>query len=107
MSGALDLVIVGAGAAGLAAGQAAAASGLAFAVVEAKHRAGGRAYTEWESFGTPFDHGCQWLHSGSINPFTRFADRYGMRYVKTWHEGRYHDGRGWLTPAEREVAAAS
>ena len=107
MSGTLDLVVVGAGAAGLAAGRAAAAWGLACAVIEAKHRAGGRAYTEWQSFGTPFDHGCQWLHSGSINPFARIADRYGVRYLKTAHDGRYHDGRAWLPPAENEAALAA
>jgi monoamine oxidase len=105
VSGSLDLVIVGAGAAGLAAGRAAAAAGLGFAVVEAKHRPGGRAYTEWESFGTPFDHGCQWLHSGSINPFARIADRYGMRYLKRWREGRYHDGRAWLPPEENAAVS--
>lgn len=107
MTGPVDVVVVGAGAAGLAAGRAAAANGLSCAVLEAKHRAGGRAYTEWQSFGTPFDHGCQWLHSGSINPFARLADRYGVRYLKTWHEGRYHDGRGWLPPDENQAALAA
>src|SRR6266404_7088800 len=98
MAGNLDVVVIGAGAAGLAAGRAAQAAGLAFAVIEAKSRTGGRAYTEWDSFGAPFDHGCHWLHSASINPFTALADHYGFAYRRRGRGGRrLHDGTGWLT----------
>src|SRR5439155_730639 len=41
MAGDLDVVVIGAGAAGLAAGRAAEAAGLAFRVIEAKSRTGG------------------------------------------------------------------
>lgn len=78
MSAATDLVIVGAGAAGLAAAHAARAHGLGFRVLEAGQRVGGRAYTESASLGVPFDHGCQWLHSASANPFAAMASQWGM-----------------------------
>lgn len=106
MSGDLDLVVIGAGAAGLAAGRAAQEAGLAFAVIEATSRAGGRAYTEWDSFAAPFDHGCHWLHSASINPFTALADRYGFRYRAGRGSRRLHDGSGWLTGERFALASA-
>ncbi|MEW5424739.1 flavin monoamine oxidase family protein [Amorphus sp. 3PC139-8] len=77
-----DIVVVGAGAAGLAAGERLAERGLDFLVLEAADRIGGRAYTETDSFGVPFDHGCHWLHSASKNPFREIADRLGHRYLK-------------------------
>lgn len=77
-----DVVIVGAGAAGLAAATRLQAAGVRFALIEAKHRAGGRAFTDIASLGVPFDHGCHWLHSASLNPFVAIADRLGVRYER-------------------------
>ena len=76
----VDLVIVGAGAAGLAAARTARELGLEFVLFEAMDRVGGRAFTDPEPFGVPWDRGCHWLHSAGINPFTRLADDYGFRY---------------------------
>jgi monoamine oxidase len=75
-----DLVIVGAGAAGLAAAYAAQAKGLSFHLIEASHRIGGRAYTEEMARGMPMDLGCHWMHSASLNPFPAIADRFGFHY---------------------------
>jgi monoamine oxidase len=68
-----DVVIVGAGSAGLAAAHFLAAKGLSFVIVEAKDRIGGRAFTDTETFGLPFDHGCSWLHQSDRNPYTPIA----------------------------------
>jgi monoamine oxidase len=76
----VDIVIVGAGAAGLAAAKAAQANGLTFQLIEASHRIGGRAYTEQMAPGMPMDLGCHWMHSASLNPFPRIADRLGFTY---------------------------
>jgi monoamine oxidase len=73
-----DVVIIGAGAAGLAAAHALAAQGLSFVVIEAKDRIGGRAFTDTRSFGLPFDHGCSWLHQSDHNPFTAIARAEGF-----------------------------
>lgn len=73
----LDLVIIGAGAAGIGASRAAAKTGLAHRVIEASHRIGGRAYTEDLAPGVPFDLGCHWLHASNINPLVAEADRLG------------------------------
>jgi monoamine oxidase len=84
----VDLVIVGAGAAGLGAAVTARALGVEVLVLEAMDRVGGRAFTRNEPFGFPWDAGCHWLHSASVNPFTRIADREGFRYRSAstpWH----------------------
>jgi monoamine oxidase len=91
-----DLIIVGAGAAGIAAAHAARDSGLRVIVLEAGARVGGRAYTDFESLTEPFDHGCQWLHSAGINPLTPLAERYGFRYRRDGIDFRIHDGEWWL-----------
>jgi monoamine oxidase len=73
----LDLVIIGAGTAGIGASRAAAKAGLSHQVIEASHRLGGRAYTEDLAPGVPFDLGCHWLHTSDINPLVPEADRLG------------------------------
>lgn len=90
-----DVAIVGAGAAGLGAAKALATKGKRFVVLEASHRIGGRAYTEEILPGVPFDLGCHWLHSASINPFTATADELGFEYAPNWRFERdaFIDGR--------------
>jgi monoamine oxidase len=67
--GDVDVVVIGAGCAGLAAAKALRAAGRSFVVVEAMDRIGGRAWTTSTDFGVPFDIGCAWLHAGDRNPF--------------------------------------
>jgi monoamine oxidase len=92
----LDLVIIGAGAAGIGAARAAAKAGLSHQVIEASHRIGGRAYTEDLAPGVPFDLGCHWLHSSDINPLVAEADRLGFAIDRNfafsphlWLNGRH------------------
>ena len=54
-SGAIDVAIVGAGAAGLGAARTLQVAGKSFVVLEAMSRSGGRAWTESETFGVPID----------------------------------------------------
>ena len=53
-----DIVVVGAGAAGIGAGLALTRLGISHVILEAKHRVGGRAYSETSSLGHLWDHGC-------------------------------------------------
>lgn len=62
-----DVVVVGAGAAGIAALGALEPSGLSAVVLEARERVGGRAHTV-AALGLPLDLGCGWLHSADVNP---------------------------------------
>ena len=94
MTSEVDVVIVGAGAAGLSAAKSAASHGLSFVVLEASHRIGGRARTKEIAPGQPFDLGCHWMHSASINPFVGIADRLGFRYQRErgWNDVVHHHG---------------
>jgi monoamine oxidase len=65
----VDVVVVGAGSAGLAAARTLRDAGLSFTVLEAMNRIGGRAWTSSEHFGVPFDIGCAWLHAADRNPY--------------------------------------
>lgn len=65
----VDVAIIGAGVAGLAAAKALRAAGKTFVVLEAMDRIGGRALTTTTDFGVPFDMGCAWLHAADRNPF--------------------------------------
>lgn len=79
-----DVVIVGAGAAGIGAALSLAELGLTCTIIEAADRIGGRAYTDTTTFGIPFDIGCAWIHAADRNPFYRFAQAWG--YKLHYHE---------------------
>lgn len=69
-----DVVVIGAGAAGLSAAKELGRLRLSCTVVEASHRIGGRAYSEEIMPGVWFDLGCAWLVGGDTNPFAAIAD---------------------------------
>ena len=91
-----DVVIVGAGMAGLTAARFLIKNGITVAVLEARERIGGRAYTESATFGVPYDHGCAWLHSADQNPVTKIASELGFNIVED-------DGELWLYLGDREA----
>jgi monoamine oxidase len=72
-SGEVDVIVVGAGAAGLAAGRPLHEAGVSVLVLEARERIGGRAWTVPTAIGIPVDLGCEWLHSADRNPWTDIA----------------------------------
>ncbi len=76
-----DVVIVGAGAAGLSAARTLNAAGKSVLVLEAMNRTGGRAFAEAETFGIPFDWGCAWIHSADRNPLFPLAKQWGFEVV--------------------------
>ena len=57
-----DVLIVGAGAAGIAAGRRVAASKRTFAIIEATDRRGGRCFTDTTTFSVPYDKGACLIH---------------------------------------------
>jgi monoamine oxidase len=73
-----DVLIVGAGAAGAAAGRELVRRGLRPLVLEARDRVGGRAWTDASAFGFPVDMGCSWLHSANVNPWMTYAREHGF-----------------------------
>ena len=73
-----DVVIIGAGSAGLSAARALIAAGKSVVIIEAAGRIGGRAYTESETFGVPFDHGCSWVMGPGDLPYVEMARNWGF-----------------------------
>jgi monoamine oxidase len=88
------LVIVGGGAAGVGAAQAARARGIDALIVEASNRLGGRAHSiDWQ--GHKLDLGCGWLHSAERNSLRDEAERIGAeidRSMVSWFEQYRHLG---------------
>jgi len=72
-SGEVDVAIVGAGAAGIAAARRVAAAGRRFALIEAADHIGGRCVTDARSFGAPFDRGAHWIRQAESNPVVKAA----------------------------------
>src|SRR5205085_9728357 len=64
----VDCIIVGAGAAGIAAARRFRETNRSFILVEASNRIGGRCVTETASLGVPFDRGAHLIYSPDYNP---------------------------------------
>ncbi|MDR3463374.1 MAG: FAD-dependent oxidoreductase, partial [Beijerinckiaceae bacterium] len=73
-----EVVVIGAGAAGLAAGRELRRRGVSFVILEARDRVGGRAWTVPHGAAAPLDLGCEWLHSGSRNVLAELAPSLGF-----------------------------
>lgn len=92
-----DVVVIGAGCAGIAAARALIAAGKSCVVLEAGGRVGGRAQTS-DVLGAPFDHGATWLHQADENPLTPFL---GAHIDHDTVRGRHlHLGDRFATRAE-------
>ena len=63
-----DVVIIGAGIAGLEAAKTLHKKGISFVVVEANNRIGGRVHTNEKIFGVPFDTHAHWMGASPTNP---------------------------------------
>jgi monoamine oxidase len=91
----IDVAIIGAGAAGIAAARALEGSKLSVLILEARDRLGGRGHTIMTPNGIPFDLGCGWLHSADENSFVPIAEKLGFEIDKTrppWREQVYDKG---------------
>ena len=73
-----DIVVIGAGAAGIAAARRIQAANRRVIVVEATSQVGGRCLTDTATFGMPFDRGARWLHNPDTNPMIRLARNAGL-----------------------------
>jgi monoamine oxidase len=73
-----DVVVIGAGAAGIAAARRLAAAGKRVTVLEATDHVGGRCITDTRTFGIPYDRGAHWIHMPDLNPVAKLAPRSGL-----------------------------
>ena len=73
-----DIVVIGAGAAGIAAARRVMAANRRVIVVEAGNQLGGRCITDTVTFDVPFDRGARWMHNPETNPMIRLARNAGL-----------------------------
>ena len=74
----VDVVIIGAGAAGIAAARRVTAGNRRLVLLEATNRIGGRCVTDSSTFGMPFDLGAHWIHRFDANPFGGLISSSGL-----------------------------
>ncbi len=104
---AVDVVIVGAGTAGIAAARRIAAAGRKFVVIEAADHVGGRCVTDMHTFGVPFDRGAHWLHAPDFNPLMRLTVRRGLEVYPAPASQKVRIGRRYAREGELEDFLAS
>jgi len=88
-----DIVIVGAGAAGIAAARRVAAAGRRFVLLEASDHIGGRCITDTTTFGVPYDRGAHWIYVPDTNPLTKVGPRRGIEVYPTPPSQKVRIGR--------------
>ena len=104
-TGSTDCIIIGAGIAGLVAGDYLRKKGWGVTILEARERVGGRVWsrTDWKG-KSPMDMGASWIHGVSGNPMTEQAQREGIRTVPFDYEKKavYHTGGSRIAPEEEQ-----
>jgi monoamine oxidase len=93
VTAATDVVVVGAGLAGLAAARRLVDAGAEVMVLEARDRVGGRTLTVPAADGTPIDHGGQWI-GPTQDRIAALAERVGVTTFPTYERGLNTEFRG-------------
>ena len=102
-----DIVVIGAGAAGIAAARRVAAANRRVIVVEAASQAGGRCMTDSSTFDVPFDRGARWIHNPETNPMIRLARSAGLDITPAPSGQKIRIGRRNARPGETEEFLAA
>jgi monoamine oxidase len=118
-SGIVDAIVVGAGAAGIAAARRIVAAGKRVVLVEASDRIGGRCFTDTRSFDVPYDRGAHSLQSPDVNPLAKLARGTGLEVYpappgqklrigrRNGREGELEDFLASLVRANRAISEAA
>lgn len=92
-----EVLIIGAGIAGLKAAHELRKQGISYRIIEAGGQVGGRAKTLYSQTGLPIDIGAHWGHNAKKNPLTEILDQEGIPYtidrvknVWTYRGGKNH-----------------
>ena len=100
-----EVLILGAGIAGLAAARTLVDDGWKVIVLEARNRIGGRVWTD-NSLGLPLDLGASWIHGVKGNPITKLAKQFGLQTVSTDYDNSVmydFDGRKMSDAEYKEI----
>ncbi|MBL9086839.1 MAG: FAD-dependent oxidoreductase, partial [Planctomycetia bacterium] len=89
-----EVLVIGAGIAGLAAARRLQDEGLAVTVVEARDRVGGRVHSARNARGDAFDLGASWIHGVKGNPIAALARDLDIPTVTSGRVNALFDARG-------------
>lgn len=98
----VDIVVIGAGVAGIAAARRIIANKRSVVLLEAADRVGGRCITDTRTFGVPLDRGAHWLYSPESNPLTKFAGPAGLELYRAPPGQKIRSGRRYARESELE-----
>ena len=114
----VDVIIIGAGAAGISAARRIAEAGRTYALIEAANRVGGRTVTDTAIFGVPFDLGSARLNLPAARPMSAYGRAEGLDITAAPEGGRlyvrgreardadYEEFVATVRRAERAIVAA-
>jgi monoamine oxidase len=102
-----DIVVIGAGAAGIAAARRIQAANRRVIVVEAASQIGGRCITDTTTFEVPFDRGARWMHNPDTNPMIKLARSAGLDISAAPLSQKIRIGRRNARPGETEEFLAA
>jgi monoamine oxidase len=102
-----DIVVIGAGAAGIAAARRIQAANRKVIVIEAASQIGGRCLTDSTTFDVPFDRGARWLHNPDTNPMIKLARTVGLDVAPTTLGQKIRVGRRNARAGETEEFLAA
>jgi monoamine oxidase len=102
-----DIVVIGAGAAGIAAARRIVAAGRKVIVVEATGEIGGRCLTDLATFDVPFDRGARLLHSPDTNALVKLGRGIGLDMAVVPVGQKIRVGRRNARPGETEEFLAA
>ncbi len=105
-NGDYEVVVVGGGAAGIAAARRLYMAGVKCLIIEARPRLGGRAWTVAGPSGSALDLGCGWLHSADRNPWAVVAQEQNRTIDKTPPPWRRRSTVGFPEGQQREFIEA-
>lgn len=97
-----DIVVIGAGAAGIAAARRIMATNRKVVVVEATGQVGGRCLTDVSTFEIPFDRGARWMHNPDSNPMIKLARASGLDIATAPSGQKVRIGRRYARAGETE-----
>ena len=101
----VDIAIIGAGAAGIAAALRLKDTKLSMLLLEARDRVGGRAHTIRTPDGLPLDLGCEWLHSADVNALAAPLEQAGYTLDRRPPRWNRQTGNRDFPPADQKAFA--
>ena len=95
-----DVVIIGAGVAGLEAARTLTEQGITFVLIDANDRIGGRVHTNHSIFDVPFDTHAHWMRASPDNPLISHARANGFEVYRDPGRAKYFVGQRQATDDE-------